>query len=65
MANALDRSHLQKIETLHASVKENRLILSIESQADFTLEEGLLADKINFFEEIYFIRPELRRKRRK
>ena len=51
LVNALDRSHMQKIETMKAHVKENELILNIETKKDFTLERGLLTDKLNFFEE--------------
>ena len=63
LVNALDRSHMQKIETMKAHVKENELILNIETKKDFTLERGLLTDKLNFFEEVFSVRPVLKVKR--
>ncbi len=63
LANAMDRSHLQKIETIKAVLKENELILTLEVNRDFALETGLLRDKIDFFEEVYSIRPVLKVRR--
>ena len=41
LVNALDRSHMQKIDTMKASIKDNELILTINTKKDFTLERGL------------------------
>ena len=65
VANALDRSHEQKVEEVKAAVKEKELILTIDTQEDLTLEEGLLTEKADFFEEVFSIRPRLRRKKRR
>lgn len=64
LANALDRSHLQKITNLRAVVKEDKLLLYAELNKDFTLEQGLLQDKLDFFEEVYNIRPVLKLNRK-
>lgn len=63
ISNALDRSHLQKIKEIKAVIREKDLILTIDTERDFTLEEGLLGDKADFFEEVFSIRPRLRRKK--
>ncbi|MGI6007433.1 MAG: exopolyphosphatase [Ruminococcus sp.] len=63
LVNALDRSHMQKIESMKANVKENELILSIETKKDFTLERGLITDKLNFFTEVFSVRPVMKVKR--
>lgn len=57
LANVLDRSHMQKIERLRITRKDNQLILNIEAKKDFTLEQGLFLAKADFFEEVYNIKP--------
>lgn len=64
LANALDRSHLQKITAMRAVVREEKLFLYLETNRDFTLEQGLLEDKLDFFEEVYNIRPILKLNRK-
>ena len=65
VANALDRSHKQKAESIKATVKEKELIITIDTQEDMILEEGLLKEKADFFEEVFSIRPVLRRKKKR
>lgn len=48
LANALDRSHLQKIQSIRAVLKERELHLSLTVDRDFTLEQGLCQDKLDF-----------------
>lgn len=48
LANALDRSHLQKIQSIRAALKERELHLSLTVDRDFTLEQGLCQDKLDF-----------------
>ena len=50
LANALDRSHLQKIQSIRAVLKERELHLSLTVDRDFTLEQGLCQDKLEFFQ---------------
>jgi len=63
VANALDRSHSQKIKEMKASLKGNRLLLSVNTQEDITLEKGLFSSKAEFFEEVFGVRPEIRQKK--
>ena len=63
LANAMDRSHYQKVKGLKAVMKERELTIVMESDQDISLELGLLKDKVDFFEEIFGIRLTLRRKR--
>ena len=65
VANALDRSHKQKVEEIKAAVREKELVLTIDTEEELTLEEGLLTEKADFFEEVFSIRPRLRRKKRR
>ena len=64
VANALDRSHKQKIREMKASLKGSQLVLTVDTDEDMTLERGLFPDKAEFFEEVFGIRPEIRMKKR-
>ncbi len=64
LANAMDRSHYQKVQGLRAVLKDRELQLVIDSDRDFSLELGLLKDKVAFFEEVFGIHLVLRRKRK-
>lgn len=63
LANAMDRSHLQKIEQIRAVVREEQLVLNLVTNRDYALERGLLGEKIDFFEDVFGIRPVLKVKR--
>ena len=62
-ANALDRSHMQKIQTVRAVLREQELRLTLEVNRDFTLEQGLLEDKADFFYEVFSVKPVLKIRR--
>jgi exopolyphosphatase/guanosine-5'-triphosphate,3'-diphosphate pyrophosphatase len=64
LANAMDRSHYQKVKSLKAVFKDRELQLVIDSDRDISLELGLLKDKVAFFEEVFGIRLVIRRKRK-
>jgi len=55
VANALDRSHKQKMKNTKMYVEEKQLIISTNTYEDITLEKGLLDEKATFFEEVYGI----------
>lgn len=63
VANALDRGHYQKIKDLHPVLKDGRLTLALEAERDFGLEQGLLQEKADFFEEVFGVKIRLRRKK--
>lgn len=63
IANALDKSHKQKFDTIHISFKKTELIMTAQTLKDITLEQGLIAKKADFFEEVYGLRPVLKQKR--
>ena len=64
LANAMDRSHYQKIEGIKAAIKDRELSLVLDSEMDMSLELGLLKDKVAFFEDVFGIRLTLRRKKK-
>lgn len=63
ISNALDRSHKQKCRDIKAAIKDNQLIIMVNTTEDITLEKGLFDMKADFFEEVYSIRPVIRQKR--
>ncbi len=65
LANCLDQSYLQKVESLSVRRKENELILTAVTNQDFTLEKGLFRETVDFFDEIYGLRPILKVKEKR
>lgn len=63
VANGLDRSHKQKFIDVKAAVKDARLILTVETTEDITLERGLLTGKAKFFEEVFSVSPIIKQKK--
>lgn len=63
IANALDKSHKQKFDTVRITFKNNEMIMYAETLSDITLEQGLIQKKAYFFEEVYGIQPVLKRKK--
>ena len=64
LANAMDRSHYQKVKGIKTALKDRELQMIVDSAQDISLELGLLKDKVAFFEEVFDIRLVLRRKGR-
>ena len=63
VANGLDRSHKQKLKGVRATLKDEELILTLDSQEDIALEKGMFAKRANFFKEVYNIQPVIKQKR--
>lgn len=63
VANALDRSHKQKMKDAKIELKENQLMINIKCKEDITLEKGLFVDKAEFFEEVYGIKVVIKQKK--
>lgn len=60
LANSMDRSHLNKLADCKLNVRENQLVISTDYSGDVTLEAISIAEKGDFFEEIFGVRPVLR-----
>lgn len=63
LANAMDRSHIQKIQEIRVTVRDEQVNLNVVTQKDYTLEQGLLGDKLDYFEDVFGIKPVLKVKR--
>ena len=64
LANAIDRSHRQKVKKILVNVKGKKLSIRADTIYDITLEQTIVEDNGAFFEEVYGLVPQLRRKRR-
>ena len=62
IANALDKSQKQKVRSIEAQLKDNRLIVTVDAGADLLFESERFAKHAAFFEEVYGIRPVIRKK---
>ncbi len=63
IGNAMDRSHRQKFKDIRVSIKDQQMFLTTDSAENIMLEESLFKQKADFFEEVYGIRPVLRKKK--
>lgn len=63
VANGLDRSHKHKFGDFKIRVKDDQLIITVDSKRDITLEKGLFERRADFFEEIFSIRPVIKQKK--
>ncbi len=61
IADALDRSYMQKIHSCTVSIKDNVLKVQATSKMDMALEMWTFADKAPFFEEVFGLEPQLER----
>lgn len=63
LANVLDKSNTQKIKRVSVTLHENSLLIAAYTIEDITLEIGLFHQKANVFEEVFGIRPVLKKKK--
>ena len=61
LADALDRSYLQKIRQCSVNIKDNAMVVQATSKNDLALEEWTFAAKASFFEEVYGLEAVLQR----
>ena len=61
LADAIDRSYLQKIKKCRVEIKGETLLIQASSDKDLTLEEWTFANKAGFFEEVFGLEPILTR----
>jgi exopolyphosphatase/guanosine-5'-triphosphate,3'-diphosphate pyrophosphatase len=62
LSDAIDRSHRQKNVIEDIVLKGDELVISVAAKEDISLEEWTFADKTQFFEKVFGIRPILVRK---
>lgn len=63
LASCLDRSHKQKLKGLRAAYKDGKLILTVDTQEDITLEKGFVETNADFFKEVFSVEPVLKQRK--
>lgn len=63
LAQGLDLSHKGKCEHMKITNDDNKMILTVETNADMTLEIELFDQNAMFFEEVFHIKPVIRQKK--
>lgn len=63
VADSLDYSHKQKIKDVKAVLKEEELVLTVDTTSDITLEKGVLEEQAKFFREVYNLTPVVKQKK--
>lgn len=63
LASGLDRSHKQKLKGLKAVLKDNQLLLTIDTREDITLEKGFFRERGEFFKEVFSVEPVLKQRK--
>lgn len=64
LANSMDRSHKGKLAGCRLAVRGSELVITTDYTGDVTVEAMSIAEKGDFFEEIFGIRPVLKQKKR-
>ncbi|MBQ0027748.1 MAG: exopolyphosphatase [Lachnospiraceae bacterium] len=59
LANGLDKSQKQKFGDIKASLKDDRLVITVRTDKDITYEKSILKKRADFFEEIFNVKPEI------
>lgn len=62
LADAIDRSHRQKVSQAEAVLRGDELVITVTSQEDMSLEGWTFADKAGFFEDVFGIKAVLIRR---
>ena len=63
LANSLDRSHKQKLKGVRVVLKDNQLILTVDTQQDITLEKAFFGANSDFFQEVFSVEPVLKQRK--
>lgn len=59
MANALDKSHREKLRDLKITVENDRVLFRAAASADTLLEQWAFAESAQFFKDVFGLSPEL------
>ena len=63
VSNSLDRGHRQKFQDIEVAVKDNMLVITAYTFEDITLEKAYFTERVEFFEEVYGLKPVIKQKR--
>ncbi|MCR4739345.1 MAG: exopolyphosphatase [Lachnospiraceae bacterium] len=63
IADGICRSHRTKVKDIKTSLKDNRLLITIDSSEDISLENRFFEKKADFFKEVFSVQPVLKYKK--
>ncbi len=63
LAEGLDLSHKDKFDNMKITNDDNIMFLTVETNADMTLELGMFGQSSIFFEEVFNVKPVIRQKK--
>ena len=63
LVNALDISREQKFDNVKVAWKDDTVTITVETNADMTLEFGFFKQNADFFEEVFSIKPVIKQKK--
>lgn len=63
VANVLDRSHKQKMNNVKITLKDDELLITVETREDITLERGFFPSRADYFKEVFHITPVIKQKK--
>ncbi|MBR4719152.1 MAG: exopolyphosphatase [Lachnospiraceae bacterium] len=64
VADGICRSYRVKLAGVKTTIRDDELIITIDSDEDFALEKGFFSRKSDFFEEVFSVKPVIRIKKR-
>lgn len=64
VSNSLDRGHRQKFKDIKVSVTDNMLVITAYTFEDITLEKTYFTERVEFFEEVYGLKPVIKQNRK-
>lgn len=59
LADAVDRSHRQKVKAFDVQLKGDELLLHVQAKEDLSLEEWTFADKAEFFASVFGLQAKM------
>ncbi len=62
LASGMVRNHKRKFNSVKAMVKDKEVYITVDTEDDISLEKGLFFEKTGLFEEVFGLKPVLRKK---
>lgn len=63
IGNSLDRGHRQKFKNIKVAEKDGKLVITVDTFEDITLEKAYFMERGRFFEETYGLTPVIKQRR--
>lgn len=63
LADGLERGGRKKCRNVKMTLREDEMVIQVETAEDYALEYGLFEQRANFFEEVFSVKPYLKLKK--